>query len=104
MVAGSQKTTTQNIKQEQYGEDALARAIRLSQGYFRRSQHREGYWCGQLESNTTMEAEYLMLSHFLGRVDPERWRKLANYILSKQRGRRLLGSVFRLSGRPQHFG
>ena len=85
MVAGPQKTTTRKIPQAQYGEDALARAVRLSQDYFRRSQHPEGYWCGQLESNTTMEAEYLMLSHFLGRVDPERWRKLANHILSKQR-------------------
>ena len=85
MAVGQQKITTQNATFVQYGDEALARAIRLSQDYFRRSQHPEGYWCGQLESNTTMEAEYMMLSHFLGRVDPERWRKLANYILSKQR-------------------
>ncbi len=85
MAVGPQKITTQNATFVQYGDEALARAIRLSQDYFRRSQHPEGYWCGQLESNTTMEAEYMMLSHFLGRVDPERWRKLANYILSKQR-------------------
>ena len=32
-----------------------------------------------------MEAEYLMLCHFTGRHDQERWRKICNYILSKQR-------------------
>ena len=62
----------------------VARSIRRSQDYFRATQHTEGYWCGELESNPTMEAEYLMLSQFLGRVDRERWRKIANYILSKQ--------------------
>ena len=83
-----------NITKEKVGQDALARALRIGQDYFRRSQHREGYWCGQLESNTTMEAEYLMLAHFLGRVDPERWRKLANYILSKQRDDGSWGQYF----------
>ncbi len=32
-----------------------------------------------------MEAEYLMLSLFLGRENRERWRKLANHMISKQR-------------------
>ena len=65
-------------------KEAVDSAIERSQGYFRRCQYPEGYWSGQLESNTTMEAEYLMLSHFLGRVDRERWRKLTNLMLSKQ--------------------
>ena len=59
-------------------------AIAQSHRYFRNSQHPDGYWWGELESNPTMEAEYLMLSQFLGRKDPERWRKIANYILTKQ--------------------
>ena len=61
------------------------RAVRLSQEYFRRTQHADGYWWGELESNPTMEAEYLMLCQFTDRHDPERWRKVCNYILSKQR-------------------
>ena len=79
-------------------KDAVDRAIRLGQDYFRRNQAPEGYWCGQLESNTTMEAEYLMLSQFLGRVDRERWRKLANYILSKQREDGSWGQYFEAPG------
>ena len=62
----------------------VKQAISHSHRYFRGSQHPDGYWWGELESNPTMEAEYLMLSHFLGRKNPERWRKVANYILSKQ--------------------
>ena len=63
----------------------VAQAVQRSQDYFRRTQYPEGYWWGELESNPTMEAEYLMLCHFTGRHDPERWRKVCNYILSKQR-------------------
>ena len=65
-------------------EAALDAVIRRCHDYFRGCQHPDGYWWGQLESNPTMEAEYLLLSRFLGRVDRERWRKLTNYILSKQ--------------------
>ena len=64
---------------------AVNQAVQRSQDYFRRTQFPEGYWWGELESNPTMEAEYLMLCYFIGRNDPERWRKVCNYILSKQR-------------------
>ena len=60
-------------------------AIGKSQAYFMKEQYPEGYWWGELESNPTIEAEYLLLTHFLGTVDEERWRKLANYIKGKQR-------------------
>ena len=39
---------------------AAGQAVRRSQDYFRRTQYPEGYWWGELESNPTMEAEYLM--------------------------------------------
>ena len=64
--------------------EKVGKAISHSHRYFRDTQHPDGYWWGELESNPTMEAEYLMLSHFLGRRNPERWRKVANYIVSKQ--------------------
>ena len=59
--------------------------IHRSQQYFLSSQYPDGYWWGELESNPTMEAEYLLLTYFLDVVDRERWRKLVNYIISKQR-------------------
>ena len=63
---------------------AVAQAIQRSQGYFLRVQSPEGYWWDELESNPTMEAEHIMLTHFLDDVDRERWR-LANDIRSRQR-------------------
>ncbi len=65
--------------------EAVAAAVGRSHAYFRSNQYPEGYWWGELESNNTMESEYLLVSYFLGKVDRERWRKLTNYILSKQR-------------------
>ena len=62
----------------------LDRTIGRSQEHLLGIQYPDGYWWGELESNPTMEAEYLLLTHFLGVGDPERWRKLANYILGRQ--------------------
>ena len=78
--------------------DAVNEAIARSHAYFRREQHADGYWWGELESNPTMEAEYLMLSHFLGRPDAERWRKVGNHILSKQRADGSWGQYYEAPG------
>ena len=59
-------------------------AISRLHNYFRNIQNDPGYWWGELESNNTMEAEYIMLSCFLGNRNPERERHIANYLLSKQ--------------------
>ena len=65
--------------------NAVREAVRRSQDYFVRSQAHEGYWWGELESNSTMEAEYLMLTHFLGIGGGDTWRKLANSLFKSQR-------------------
>ncbi len=60
------------------------KAIRKAQGYMLSIQREEGYWWGELESNPTMEAEYLMLTHFLEVEDKERWRKIVNHVRGRQ--------------------
>lgn len=47
-------------------------------------QHQEGYWVAPLDSNSTMEAEYLLLMYFLGIKDPQKQQLLMNHILSQQ--------------------
>ena len=47
-------------------------------------QHEEGYWCGELEADTSLESDYLLLHTLLGTVDPVRFQKCANYILRHQ--------------------
>jgi squalene-hopene/tetraprenyl-beta-curcumene cyclase len=47
-------------------------------------QYEEGYWCGELEADTTLESDYILLHTLLGTSTPERFRKCANYILRYQ--------------------
>ncbi len=65
--------------------DAVRDSMAKLQGYFREIQDDLGYWWGELESNNTMEAEYVMLCRFLGIEFPERERHIVNYLLSKQK-------------------
>ncbi len=65
--------------------ERVAEAIRKTQTYYVEDQHKDGYWCYELESNVTITAEYLMLLHFLGLRDPGRDKKIAQHILKNQR-------------------
>ena len=90
------------LKQENTTETPHPRAVELAirrcQAYFGRTQYPEGYWWGELESNPAMEAEHLMLCYFLGRGDQERWRKVSNFILSKQREDGSWGQYYQAPG------
>lgn len=62
----------------------VTEAIDRSQHFFLTSQTPEGFWVGELQANVTLTAEYIMLRHFLGAVDPERQRKAVRHILRTQ--------------------
>ena len=66
-------------------KETVSDAVERAQGYFLRTQHPRGYWWGELESNSSMEAEFILLNHFLGTTDEGQRRKLVNYILKVQR-------------------
>ena len=65
-------------------------ALRLEQSIERGADHLlslqfdEGYWLGELEADSTLESDYIYYLHVLGKVDPERIAKLANYVRRKQ--------------------
>ena len=61
-----------------------AAALHGVQDYFLRTQTPEGYWWGELESNPTMEAEYVMLTRFLGSDEGDRIPKVAEDIRRRQ--------------------
>ena len=47
-------------------------------------QHPDGYWCGELEGDTILESEYILLLAWLGQEKTPLAKKLAAYIVEKQ--------------------
>jgi squalene-hopene/tetraprenyl-beta-curcumene cyclase len=79
--ASTRRSTSHSISQV----DVLDDAVRRSQAWFLSRQHAsEGYWVAELEADTTLTAEYLMLRRFLDRVDPDRERKAVRYLRAMQ--------------------
>ena len=48
-------------------------------------QHEDGHWCAELEGDSILESEYLLLLEFLDRSREPRARKAAEYIRRQQR-------------------
>ena len=68
------------------GEPALSvdDAIRRTHRMLRQIQAPSGWWWGELESNPTMEAEYVFLRHILGVPDTQRNKQIARHIQRRQ--------------------
>ncbi len=65
--------------------ESIDEAIRRSQAWLLGRQNPEdGFWVAELETDTTLTSEYLMLRRFLGLADPERERKAVRYLRATQ--------------------
>ncbi len=64
--------------------ESLEEAIRRSQGWFLARQDPKGFWVAELEADSTLTAEYLMLRRFLDLVDPDREQKAVRYLRATQ--------------------
>jgi squalene-hopene/tetraprenyl-beta-curcumene cyclase len=62
----------------------VATAIDGARKWLFSQQHEDGYWCGELEADTTLESDYILMHTLLGTSTPERFQKCANYILKHQ--------------------
>jgi squalene-hopene/tetraprenyl-beta-curcumene cyclase len=62
----------------------VAAAIDATRKYLLSQQCDDGYWCGELEADTTLESDYILLHALLGTGDPNRTAKAARYILEHQ--------------------
>src|SRR6202043_704127 len=49
-------------------------------------QKADGHWCGELQGDTILESEYILLMAFLGREREDKVCKAARYLLTQQRG------------------
>ena len=64
--------------------DPVAATLLQSGTALLQRQSEAGYWRFDLEADTTIPAEYILLQHLLGTVDTARERRLADYIISRQ--------------------
>jgi squalene-hopene/tetraprenyl-beta-curcumene cyclase len=60
--------------------DAIARAGAA----LARQQRADGHWVFELEADATIPAEYILLEHYLDRIDPELEAKIGGYLRSIQ--------------------
>jgi squalene-hopene/tetraprenyl-beta-curcumene cyclase len=65
--------------------DRVAASLAAAADQLRKLQHQDGWWKAELETNVTMDAEDLMLRHFLGILDPDLAAATARWIRSNQR-------------------
>lgn len=63
----------------------LRRTIERAQQWLLDEQDASGFWWGELESNASITAEYLLLTHHLGIGDRELWDGIARYLRAQQR-------------------
>ena len=69
---------------EQGWAERLESAIERGANHLLSLQTEEGYWVGELEADTTLESDYIYYLFVLGKADPERIAKLANYVRRRQ--------------------
>ncbi|HVO63958.1 MAG TPA: squalene--hopene cyclase [Terriglobales bacterium] len=62
----------------------VAAGVDAARKYLLSRQQDDGYWCGELEADTTLESDYILLHVLLGTGNQERFQKCCNYILRHQ--------------------
>ena len=63
---------------------SVQKSILLATDWFTSQQHADGHWCAELEGDTILESEYILLLAWLGEENWDVARKAARYICSKQ--------------------
>jgi squalene-hopene/tetraprenyl-beta-curcumene cyclase len=69
---------------EQDWASRLEQAIERGVEHLLSLQVDQTYWHGELEADSTLESDYIYYLHVIGKADPEKITKLANYVRRKQ--------------------
>src|ERR1700744_816917 len=64
--------------------ESVQAAIARSRDYIFSIQHPEGYWCGELEADAMLEADYIFAHRFLGTGDEGKMRRALTEMLRFQ--------------------
>ncbi len=65
---------------------ALTNAISRAAEHLLSLQHGDGHWVFELEADATIPAEYILLQHYLGRIEPELQARIAAFLRAGQGG------------------
>jgi squalene-hopene/tetraprenyl-beta-curcumene cyclase len=66
------------------GLDQVEDSIARSRDYVLAQQHPDGFWCGELEADSMLEADYIFAHTLLGTGDPGKLQRAMNEILRYQ--------------------
>jgi squalene-hopene/tetraprenyl-beta-curcumene cyclase len=68
------RTARQQAESERYAtSEDIAPAVQRISGHLLRQQAPEGFWCGELTADVTLEADYILLQLFLHQPDGAEW-------------------------------
>ena len=70
--------------QETFFEEKLQQTITIARDALLNLQHRDGYWCFELEADCTIPAEYVLMMHYMGEVDEDLASKISVYLRTHQ--------------------
>lgn len=77
-------STIDRLAECRIDHNELEIAIAESRDWLLNQQHEDGYWLGELEGDTILESEYVLLLVWLGRTHSDVVRKCAEYISQQQ--------------------
>ena len=63
----------------------LEKSVERRTAHLLHLQKTDGHWCGELQGDTILESEYIMLMAYLGRDGDGRLQKAAHYIVQQER-------------------
>src|SRR5689334_12312392 len=66
-------------------DEVIATTIAQTREALKRRQAPDGHWVYELEADSTIPSEYIMLEHYLGEIDAELEQKIARYLRQRQR-------------------
>src|SRR5438477_11376516 len=62
------------------GSRAVDQALKQASNQLWDLQHADGHWCGELQGDSILESEYLLLKFILGQENEPALPKIANYL------------------------
>ena len=88
-TSGSKPNSAETTAQPRYGRmdlglDAVRAGIAKAATWLLDQQHPDGYWCGELEADVMLEADYIYMHTLLGTGDAGKMQRAVNEILRHQ--------------------